>query len=131
MKKRAEAFSVKVIHLKQRNLSEELAEGADLSEAALIEGFQSGKGFAARLNTLRKSLILALVCLKPQRDAYSAHGNLHARDNNYNGIVKSLLSREYPDTGMNGNTKASLPHPPFPNMHLFVASHNVETIQKA
>lgn len=67
--------------------------------------------------------------------AYEPRGVVHDTkqdtDNNYNGIVKSLLSREYPDTGMNGNTKASLPHPPFPNMHLFVASHNVETIQKA
>ncbi|KAL4983174.1 FAD-linked oxidoreductase-like protein [Aspergillus falconensis] len=76
--------------------------------------------------------------LKIVRGAYIAneprgviHDTKEDTDNNYNGIVRSLLSREYPGTDVNDNTYASLPHPPFPNMHLFVASHNVETIQKA
>lgn len=72
--------------------------------------------------------------LKIVRGAYIAnepreviHETKQDTDNNYNSIVSSLLSRDFPDK----SPDLSDPYPIFPNMHLFVASHNVETIQKA
>ncbi|OJJ01689.1 hypothetical protein ASPVEDRAFT_52589 [Aspergillus versicolor CBS 583.65] len=72
--------------------------------------------------------------LKIVRGAYIAnepreviHNTKQDTDNNYNGIVSSLLSKEFPDKHPN----TSDPYPSFPNMHLFVASHNAETVQKA
>lgn len=72
--------------------------------------------------------------LKIVRGAYIAneprdviHETKKGTDDSYNGIVSCLLSREFPDK----SAATSDPYPIFPNMHLFVASHNAETIQNA
>ena len=68
--------------------------------------------------------------IKLVRGAYIAnetrsriHDTKKDTDDNYNGIVESLLCREFPD----GNAISGR----FPNVDLFVASHNVYSIRRA
>ncbi|KAL4926734.1 putative proline oxidase Put1 [Aspergillus undulatus] len=69
--------------------------------------------------------------IKLVRGAYIAHdyrSRIHdtkaETDANYNHIVQCLLTRQYP-------AASSLASDPFPDVRLFVASHNAESVRKA
>ncbi|KAL5356169.1 FAD-linked oxidoreductase-like protein [Aspergillus floccosus] len=71
--------------------------------------------------------------IKLVRGAYIAHdvrARIHAckadTDANYDHIVRSLLSREFPLPSRTTTTAL-----PFPEVRLFVASHNAESVRKA
>lgn len=83
--------------------------------------------------------------IKLVRGAYIAHdirSRIHDTkedtDRNYNHIVESLLTRQFPLPGLsatataNTKTQTQMQTPPvFPDARLFVATHNAESVRKA
>ncbi|EAW12236.1 putative proline oxidase Put1 [Aspergillus clavatus NRRL 1] len=80
--------------------------------------------------------------IKLVRGAYIAHdirAQIHdskaATDRNYDHIVESLLTRRFPlgdgDRDGNGEDAVSFQRPHFPDVRLFVASHNAGSVWKA
>lgn len=85
------------------------------------------------------------LAIKLVRGAYIAHdirSRIHdtkaETDRNYDGIVQRLISREYPldeDYAEPGEQRLQesqkRPRPRFPDVRLFVASHNAESVRRA